>query len=54
MTQYDYDMRDLEIAWMMDILRRMRHVLDAGNYTPDEKVEAVRWLIKQALKVERE
>ena len=48
------DKNKLEMDWMKDILYRMKVVLAATNYSETEKIEAVKWLIKQALKVDKE
>jgi hypothetical protein len=48
------DKNQLEIQWMCDILYRMEVVVNSANYSENEKIEAIRWLIKQALKVDKE
>jgi hypothetical protein len=48
------DLNELEIVWMTDILRRMQIVIGSPSYSEAEKIDAVRWLIKQALKVDKE
>ncbi len=50
----DLDLNKLEMNWMHDILHRMQLVINSASYSESEKIEAVRWLIKQALKVDRE
>lgn len=42
----------LNLVWINDLLFRMQLVLKSDNYTDSEKVDAVKWLIKQALKIE--
>jgi len=44
----------VELNWCMDILKRVQTVLDNKDSTSEEKIQAVKWLVKQALKVERE
>jgi hypothetical protein len=48
------DKNKLEMEWMKDILYRMQVVLASPAYSENEKIEAMRWLIKQALKVDKE
>ena len=48
------DLKQLEILWMSDILYRMQAVINSPNYSENEKIEAIRWLIKQGLKVDKE
>ena len=48
------DLKQLEILWMSDILYRMQVVINSANYSENEKIEAIRWLIKQGLKVDKE
>jgi hypothetical protein len=42
-----------DAEWMKDILRRIDNILNNEPITEDDLV-ACRWLIKQALKVEKE
>jgi hypothetical protein len=48
------DKNKLEMDWMRDILYRMQSVVTSANYSENEKIEAIKWLIKQALKVDKE
>jgi hypothetical protein len=48
------DHNQLQMDWMKDILYRMQVVINSVNYSENEKIEAIRWLIKQALKVDKE
>lgn len=48
------DKNKLEMDWMRDILYRMQVVLTSANYSENEKIDAMKWLIKQALKVDKE
>lgn len=48
------DKNKLEMDWMCDILYRMQIVVNSANYSENEKIEAIKWLIKQALKVDKE
>ena len=44
----------LEMDWMRDILYRTQVVVTSANYSENEKIQAIKWLIKQALKVDKE
>lgn len=47
------DITQIQLNWTLDILKRIETVLKSSN--PDnEKLEAISWLVKQALKSERE
>jgi hypothetical protein len=47
------DLTAVHLEWCKDILKRIEAILKTDN--PDsDKVEQVRWLVKQALKIERE
>lgn len=47
------DLNKVELAWCKDILKRIQIVLNSDD-TAEGKVESTKWLVKQALKVERE
>lgn len=47
------DMIEVELNWSLDILKRIDIVLKSSN-NDSEKLEAIKWLVKQALKIERE
>jgi hypothetical protein len=49
----DVDLTKVQLNWSTDILKRIDGVLNSKNSDKD-KVEMVRWLVKQALKTERE
>lgn len=40
--------------WCLDILKRVDEIIKIEYSTPEEKVEAISWLIKQGLKADRE
>lgn len=48
------DMNKVHYEWLIDIVRRIDMVLSSDSYTPEEKLIAITWFIKQAGKVERE
>jgi hypothetical protein len=43
----------VHLQWCLDILKRMKSVLDQDDNVSD-KLQQLDWLVKQALKVERE
>jgi hypothetical protein len=47
------DMTEVQLNWSLDILKRIDIVLKSSN-NDNEKLEAIKWLVKQALKIERE
>jgi hypothetical protein len=48
------DLKEVEINWMRDILIRISNVNNDPTYSEKDKKQAIDWLIKQALKVDRE
>lgn len=48
------DLAMAELSWCLDILKRIKETLDDPNKSDESKIEITRWLVKQALKVERE
>jgi hypothetical protein len=48
------DLDKVQLEWCKDILKRIRAVLDDQKNTDADKIESTRWLVKQALKIERE
>jgi hypothetical protein len=53
------DLRDIDLAqthlnWCIDIIKRIKSVLDKSDMSESDKVESITWLVKQGLKVERE
>lgn len=50
----EVNLTQVQLNWCMDILARIKIVVDQHTNTEEEKLEAIRWLVKQALKVERE
>lgn len=47
------DLTQIQLNWTNDILRRIREVIISNN-TDKDKIEMINWLVKQALKNERE
>jgi hypothetical protein len=54
MANTELDIKQVEINWLTDILKRINMVLEASYYTDEEKLIAIAWFAKQGLKVERE
>ena len=52
--QVQIDLVKAELNWCLDILKRIKETLDNPNSTDESKIEVTKWLLKQALKVERE
>jgi hypothetical protein len=50
----DYDMTKIQYEWVRDILYRIEQVIISSRYTEEEKIVAIRWLVKQAFKVDRD
>ena len=44
----------VQYNWAQDILSRINLVIKSKNYTDKEKIIAVEWLTKQALKTDKE
>jgi hypothetical protein len=54
MANVELDLKQAEINWLTDILKRINMVLESSHYTDEEKLIAITWFTKQGLKVERE
>lgn len=50
----DIDLTKVQLTWCLDILSRIKNILDSKGWTEDQKLVSIDWLVKQALKVERE
>jgi hypothetical protein len=49
------DLKEIQINWMKDILIRISEVNNNTlNYSDKDRKKAIDWLIKQALKVDRD
>jgi hypothetical protein len=51
--KHDVDLTKAELSWCMEILKKIKESLDSESSDAD-KVAVAKWLVKQALKVERE
>ena len=49
----DINLDKVQLSWTTDILRRIDDILKSDNQDSD-KINMIKWLVKQALKVERE
>lgn len=54
MSNVELDLKQAEINWLSDILKRIQMILDSSHYTDEEKLVATRWFVKQGMKIERE
>ena len=48
----DLNLDKVQIAWMQDILQRMQDIANSSTYSERDKIVALKYLIKQALKIE--
>lgn len=54
MTNVELDLKQAEINWLADILKRITMILESSDYSDEEKFIAISWFVKQGLKIERE
>lgn len=54
MIEDDAKILKVHYEWMLDILKRMKQATEYTHLTDTEKLAVLEYLIKQALKVERE
>ena len=52
--QENINITKVQLNWCLDILERIRVILKSKDWTDEDKLVAISWLIKQAQKVERE
>ena len=50
----EIDLTKIQLTWCLDILDRIKNILNSPGWTDDQKLVSIDWLVKQALKVERE
>ena len=50
----DINLDKVHLDWCMDIIKRIKDIVDNPNCNDQDKLEQIKWLSKQALKVERE
>ena len=50
----DVNLDKVHLAWCMDIIKRIKEIVDNPSSSEKDKLEQIKWLSKQALKVERE
>jgi len=50
----DIDLTKVQLTWCLDILSRIKNILDSKGWTEDQKLVSIDWLVKQALKNEKE
>ena len=43
-----------DLEWVVDILKRIEEIVDKDPFIGNDSNEAIKWLIKQGMKVKRE
>lgn len=46
----ELDLVKIQNTWMKDILYRIEQIIKDNKYNHEEKILAIRWLVKQTLK----
>jgi hypothetical protein len=49
----EINITQVQLNWSLDILKRIDIVIKSSN-NDEDKLQAIAWLVKQALKIERE
>ena len=50
----EIDRTKTDLDWCLNILKRIKTILDSKGWTEEQKLVSIDWLVKQAMKVERE
>jgi hypothetical protein len=50
----ELNLTQVQLNWCLDILTRIKTVIESDGWTDDQKLVTIEWLVKQALKAERE
>ena len=50
----ELDLTKVQNTWMKDILYRIGQILISNKYNQEEKIVAIKWLVKQTLKDDTE
>lgn len=50
----ELNLTQVQLNWCLDILSRIKNILESNGWTDDQKLVTIEWLVKQALKAERE
>jgi hypothetical protein len=50
----DINLTQVQLNWALDILQRIKNILESPGWTDEQKLVSITWLTKQALKIERE
>ena len=53
MKENNLDLNLVQLNWSLDILKRINEIVES-NQLAEEKIKSIKWLTKQALKIERE
>lgn len=48
------DLTQIQLTWCLDILTRIKKLLESPGWTDEQKLVSVEWLVKQALKGQTE
>jgi hypothetical protein len=48
------DLTNAHLTWCLDILNRIKVIMDSKGWSDEQKLVTINWLVKQALKAERE
>ena len=50
----EVNLTETHLSWCIDILKRIKNILDSEGWTDDQKLDSIKWLVKQAINTERE
>lgn len=50
----DFDLLKVQYEWLYDMIKRIKNEIEDPNSTDEQKIDAIKWLVKQGLKVDRE
>lgn len=50
----ELNLTQVQLNWCLDILTRIKTIIESDGWTDDQKLVTIEWLVKQALKAERE
>ncbi len=53
-TKADLELDKIQLEWCRDMLTRIKIALDDPKNSDQEKIQITKWLVKQALKIDRE
>ena len=50
----EIDLTKIQLTWCLDILNRIKVIMDSKGWSDEQKLVTINWLVKQALKAEKE